>query len=260
MIDLRRTSAALVCAGVLAIAAPVFAQTSPSPTPTNTPNATPGGSLGVDSKQSGTSSPNSSPEFKNGNATPSPSASGSGSSMNGMSGMNGGKARFSGSSAYTGSPNLPLTLSMVVAGGGPGSFDTTKLLGVLAGAQTSAEVAKLTSQYGAANVTSFVNVFNFVIQDTVRLATAAGVTLPAGPNPSPADGKALASALYTAGITPDKQFNVEYMLDRLVSHPIHVQVMNDIDANTALGGSKADANYHIVLTTAMNDLKAAYKL
>ena len=47
------------------------------------------------------------------------------------------------------------------------------------------------------------------------------------------------------------------MLDNLVSHPIHVQIMNDIDAKF---GGTADGNYHAVLTQAMTDLKAAYKL
>jgi hypothetical protein len=47
------------------------------------------------------------------------------------------------------------------------------------------------------------------------------------------------------------------MLDRAVSHPIHVQVMKDIDAKYGLG---VDAQYHAILTTAMKDLAAAYQL
>ena len=47
------------------------------------------------------------------------------------------------------------------------------------------------------------------------------------------------------------------MLDRLVSHPIHLQVMKDIDAKYGLG---VDAQYHAILTTAMKDLAGAYKL
>jgi hypothetical protein len=53
------------------------------------------------------------------------------------------------------------------------------------------------------------------------------------------------------------RFDVEYMLDGLVSHDIHVKVMDDIDGKY---GSKADANYHAVLTQAMTDLKAVYGL
>ena len=40
------------------------------------------------------------------------------------------KARFSGASAYTGAPNLALTLAMIEAGGGAAAFDSKKLLGV----------------------------------------------------------------------------------------------------------------------------------
>ena len=46
------------------------------------------------------------------------------------------------------------------------------------------------------------------------------------------------------------------MLDRAVSHPIHVQVMNDIDAKYGLA---ADADYHAVLAQAMTDLASVYR-
>jgi hypothetical protein len=42
-----------------------------------------------------------------------------------------------------------------------------------------------------------------------------------------------------------------------VTHGFHVQIMDDIDKKFS---RKADANYHVVLTTAMGDLKDAYKL
>jgi hypothetical protein len=167
------------------------------------------------------------------------------------------KARFSNVTSYTGAPDLPLTLSMVIAGGGPADFDSAKLVGVLAGAQTKAEVAKLQKQFGAENVKSFLEVFNFVVTDSLAIVKTKGIKLPSAPSPSPTDGKALATALYKAGVTADGNYNVEVMLDQLVSHPIHVQVMDDIDAKY---GSKADGNYHAVLTQAMLDLKAAYGL
>lgn len=176
-----------------------------------------------------------------------------------MNGMTMGHARYSPAPVYTGAPNLPLTLSVVVAGGGPAGFDSTKLVGVLAGSLTDAEVKKLSAQFGADNVGSFLTTFNFVIGDALALAKKNNVALPAAPMPVPTDGKALAAALYTAGVTPDGRFDVEYMLDHLVSHPLHVQIMDDIDANPSLGG-RADGNYHAVLTQAVLDLKAAYKL
>lgn len=166
------------------------------------------------------------------------------------------KARFSDAGVYAGAPDLPLTLSTIVAGGGPAHFKSTTLVGVLAGAQTKAEVAKLTKQFGEKKLTSFLTVFDFVVADSLKIVTEKKIPLPKQPQPDPKDGKALAAALYTAGVA-DGRYNVEIMLDKLVSHPIHVQVMNDIDAKY---GRDADANYHIVLTQAMLDLKAAYGL
>lgn len=176
-----------------------------------------------------------------------------------MSGMTMDHARFSRAPVYTGAPNLPLTLSVVVAGGGPTAFDSAKLVGVLAGSLTSAEVKKLSDQFGSESVGSFLRTFDFVISDALALVKQNNIALPASPSPAPADGEALATALYTAGVTPAGNFDVEYMLDRLVSHPLHLQIMSDIDANPQLGG-KADGNYHAVLTQAVLDLKAAYKL
>lgn len=166
-------------------------------------------------------------------------------------------ARFGGS-VYTGQPNLPLTLSLIAAGGGPGNFKTTELVSVLAGDKTQAELASLTQKFGAANVNSFVDVFDFVIADALKIVTAAKVALPSAPSPAPSDGKALATALYNAGIDKSAgSFNVEYLLDGLVTHPVHVQVMKDIDAKF---GERADANYHVVLYQAMTDLKSIYGL
>ncbi len=167
-------------------------------------------------------------------------------------------ARFSASPVNTAAPALQTTVDMITAGSDKTGFQTTTLVGHLAGALTSAELASLTKQFGADNVTSFVKTFNFVINDSVAKVTAAKVSLPKASSPLP-DGKALSASLYTLGVTPDKSFDVEYMLDGLVTHGIHVAVMDDIDKDPAQG-PKADANYHAVLTEAMKDLKAAYKL
>jgi hypothetical protein len=165
--------------------------------------------------------------------------------------------RFSGSCCvYTGAPQLAVTLSMVEAGGGPANFNTVPLLKVLTGKLFDAEVAKLTKQYGQDNVATFLRTFNFVVADSLRIVTAKKVALPAQPEPDPTNGPALAGALWAAGQT-GQGYVVETMLDRLVSHPIHMQVMTDIDAKYGLA---ADAFYHAILTTAMKDLAAAYHL
>jgi hypothetical protein len=165
--------------------------------------------------------------------------------------------RFSGSCCvYTGAPALAVTLSMIEAGGGPSNFSTVTLLKRLTGASYAAEIAKLTQQYGAAQIGQFVKTFDFVVSDSLRIVAIKAVAMPSQPNPDPRNGKALAQALWAAGQTGNG-FNVEVMLDRAVSHPIHVQVMKDIDAKYGLA---ADAQYHSILTTAMNDLAAAYHL
>ncbi len=167
------------------------------------------------------------------------------------------QTRFSGSCCvYTGAPSLALTLSMVEAGGGPSNFSTATLLKVLTGSLFDAEVAKLTKQYGKEQVGQFLTTFDFVVNDSLKIVTAKKIALPSKPEPDPTNGPALAKALWNAGQSGEG-FNVEVMLDRLVSHPIHLQVMKDIDAKYGLG---VDAQYHAILTTAMKDLAGAYKL
>jgi hypothetical protein len=167
--------------------------------------------------------------------------------------------RFSGSCCvYTGAPALPVTLSMIVAGGGPSDFKTAALVGVLAGDKAGPEVAKLKKQFGDEQVASFLKTFDFVVADSLKIVKEKNVALPSTPMPDPKDGKALAAALWGAGQT-GKGFNVEVMLDRAVSHPIHTQVMLDIDKEPGLGLA-ADANYHAVLTQAMKDLASVYGL
>ena len=164
-------------------------------------------------------------------------------------------SRFSGPGVYTGQPALAVTLSMVIAGGGPSNFQTLTLVKALAGDKTDAEVASLKKKFGDQKVTNFVTIFPFVVSDSLKIAKAKGVALPDKPNPDPKDGEALAGALWAAGQT-GHGFNVEVMLDRAVSHPIHEQVMTDIDAKY---GIAADADYHAVLNQAMHDLAAVYR-
>ncbi len=163
-------------------------------------------------------------------------------------------SRFSGPGVYTGAPALPVTLSMIIAGGGPADFQTVTLVKALAGDKADAEVKSLTDKFGADKVTNFVTIFPFVVSDSLKIAKEKGVALPSTPNPNPKDGEALAGALWAAGQT-GQGFSVEVMLDRAVSHGIHEQVMTDIDAKY---GIAKDADYHAVLNQAMHDLAAVY--
>jgi hypothetical protein len=162
--------------------------------------------------------------------------------------------RFGGP-VYTGAPALGVTAALVMAGGGPAKFSTAAALTTMVGKSTvAAEVAKLSKQYGAAEVNQWLKTFDFAVNDSLKIATAAGVKLP------PADpkmtGKALATALVTAGKDADGVFQIEYLLDKAVSHKIHVQVMNDIDAASGLG-KKADLDYHTISNQAFYDVGEA---
>ena len=164
--------------------------------------------------------------------------------------------RFGGQN-YCAGPKLTNTLALIVAGGGPAHFSTATAFGGLADGKAEAEQAKLIKQYGKPAFLQYLKTFDFVISDSLAIVTKDKVALPATPEPDPKDGKALAAALYTDGMAPDGAFSVEYMLDHLVTHPIHVQVMKDIDAKY---GPSADAAYHVVTLQIFQDLKAVYGL
>jgi len=163
-------------------------------------------------------------------------------------------SRFSGPGVYTGQPALPVTLSMIVAGGGPSNFQTLTLVKTLAGDKTDAEVKSLTDKFGAEKVGNFVKVFDFVVSDSLYIVSDDKIALPKTPSPDPKDGRALAEALWNAGQTGNG-FSVEVMLDRAVSHKIHDSVMDAIDKKY---GVAADADYHAVLNQAMHDLASVY--
>jgi hypothetical protein len=162
--------------------------------------------------------------------------------------------RFGGP-VYTGAPALNVTAALVAAGGGPVKFSTATALTAMVGAATvKAEVAKLTKQYGAAKVASWLKTFDFAVADSLKVATAAGVKLPAA-DPK-MTGKLLATTLVTAGTAKDGTFQIELLLDKAVSHKIHVQVMNDIDKAPGLG-KKADLDYHTISNQAFYDVAQA---
>lgn len=151
---------------------------------------------------------------------------------------------------YKGAPDLQAAISLVTAGGQPGHFSLVKALTAIAGAKTAnAEVAKLTKQYGAAKVQSFVAVQNFAVDDAVAIATKAGVKFPA----PKLHGKELAVRVVTLGLVNGTYYEGT-QLDHLVTNKIHEAVMDDIDQKF---GAAADANYHRIADQAHYDLAKA---
>jgi len=163
------------------------------------------------------------------------------------------KGRYGGP-VYNGAPALPVTVALVMAGGGPGKFSTATALTSMVGSDlVNAEVGKLTKQYGKDRVTLWLKTFDFAVNDAVKVATDAGVKLPAPANLS---GKKLAVTLVQAGTYTDGTFYIEYLLDKAVSHKIHSQVMDNIDKQPGLG-PKADLDYHRISNQAFYDLAQA---
>jgi hypothetical protein len=118
----------------------------------------------------------------------------------------------------------------------------------------NAEVAKLTKQYGHESVTNFINGMTFAVNDGLKRATEAGVTLPAAP--ADLKGAKLAGTLVSAGTAADGSWWSGLLFDKALSHDIHVKVMQDIDAKYGHG---ADENTHKILNQAMYDVAQALK-
>jgi hypothetical protein len=153
---------------------------------------------------------------------------------------------------FTGKPDLAATISLVKIGGGPTNFSIAKALTALVGPElTTAEVNKLTKQYGKSAVTNFITVQNFAVQNAAATAMADGVKFPN----SSMTGKPLAARLVGLGVPGNKgAFYTGTMLDHLVTHPIHEATMAAIDAKY---GKALDANYHKISNQAFYDLAQA---
>ncbi|MGB9429319.1 MAG: hypothetical protein WCC11_05495 [Gammaproteobacteria bacterium] len=172
-----------------------------------------------------------------------------GQSMNNDMGM---QVNRYGGPVYDGAPALPVTVALVVAGGGPGHFSlVTALNHMLGEATVNAEVAKLTSQYGKQRVGDWVSGIDFAVNDTLRIAQEKHIQLPA---PAQLSGVELAKTLVSAGTASDNTFWAGYLFDHALSHGIHMQVMNDTDAKH---GAAFDANYHAVTNQAFYDVAQA---
>jgi len=164
------------------------------------------------------------------------------------------QGRFGGP-VYTGAPALSVTASLVKAGGGAAHFSTATALVSMVGKDTvNAEVGKLQKQYGKDAVTQWLAVFDYAVTDSLKHAAAAGVMLPAPDKML--TGKDLATMLVKAGTSSDGTFQIEFLLDKAVSHSIHNAVMDDIDKDPSLG-KHADLMYHTISNQAFYDLAQA---
>ncbi len=159
--------------------------------------------------------------------------------------------------SYRGKPDLGLVVALVDAGGGPHHFDSKKLLTVLASGNPKPETARLEKQYGKERIGSFMNTFTFAMPDLLKLFKYNHITLPSQPSVSPKDGRAMALAVYHDGIMPTGKYDCGYMMEHLMTHPIHVVLMHDIN-NVHGFGPKRNAGFHTILTRVVVDLKNQY--
>jgi hypothetical protein len=162
-------------------------------------------------------------------------------------------ARYGGP-AYMGKPALNVTASLLAAGGGATHFSTAKALTSMVGEKTvTAEVAKLTKQYGKARVGKWLQVFDFAVADAVKIATAAKVKFPK----ADLKGTALAATMVKAAMDKDGTIYTELLLDKALTHGIHNKVMDNIDAKF---GADVDLDFHRITNQALYDLAVAFKV
>ncbi len=160
--------------------------------------------------------------------------------------------------SYRGKPDLGLTLAMVQAGGGAAHFDSGRLFRAIAGRHAQKESVKLQRLYGKAKMAAFMQTFTFAVHDLVSIFSINHIALPKQPSISPRDGARLAGAIYHSGIMPTGKYDCGYMMEHLMTHSVHIVLMHDI--NVARGhGPAHNANFHIILTRMIVDLRNAYR-
>lgn len=152
---------------------------------------------------------------------------------------------------YHGFPHLHLMVAVVAAGGGFKHFEARQLVTALAGSDADAENASLVKRFGTERVDSFYRVFTYAVNDATKKAHNMLIPIPKSGQPDPADGPAVAAALYGAGTPPGKRFDVGYMLEAIMSHQIHHNIMGDMDRTFT---PAANADFHVILTAVMHDL------
>jgi hypothetical protein len=150
--------------------------------------------------------------------------------------------------------NLALAVSMNIAGGGPDTFSTNKLMSALFGHDKTHELAMLRKKFGLKNMTTFFHVSDFAVPDAMNLVQKNNMTLPDDPVPPPEKTKALAAALYRASLDSNGKAHGDTLIINLVSRPVRDQLVGDIDKKFSSGDRQ---QYFAVLTQLANDLHFA---
>ena len=147
---------------------------------------------------------------------------------------------------YPGAPDLALTARLVAAGSPAGTFDSRALFTGAFATKWPGERARLSAKYGAQAVADCFKLLDFTVADALRIVKRDNVAVPA---PGEAT-QPLTELLWQAGRTPNGRYDVGYMLEKLVSHPYHHEIMHDLDAHF---GATTNGNFHKVLGQLIED-------
>ena len=142
--------------------------------------------------------------------------------------------------------NPALLSAVVTLGGGPDHFSAATFRRALS-APAATEEQSLRTAVGTAMVDRFDDVFTYVVLDGIGTMKRSGKALPA---PSTTDAKAVAAALYQAGLH-DGAFDVERLFDTLFSSAVHNHAM--VAVGRKYGGAGETA-YHVVFARLVQDL------
>ncbi len=155
------------------------------------------------------------------------------------------------------SPNVPLTVALIEAGGGAQHYDTVTLIHSLAGHLAGVELWHLRLVFGRQKVGSFLSVFNFAVKDIVTTFHDAHIDLNVSPSPDPHDGHALCAALIAQALQPDGNLDVDLLLDHMLSAGAHAHVRTDI---ARAYGAEGERNFRAVLLQSLRDMRRANHL
>ena len=149
---------------------------------------------------------------------------------------------------YNGAPDLKLTVDLVTAGSGPNGFDSHLLFKNMYGTSMPAEAANLTKRYGAAAVGDFFTLMDFSVADVLKMVKRDNVALPAADTPlSPVR---LDRSILLIGHSPNGRYDVGYMLERMISHDYHHELMMDLNSHFS---QQRVATFHSVLGSVIED-------
>jgi hypothetical protein len=160
---------------------------------------------------------------------------------------------------YLGEPDFALTSALIAAGGGPHAFHAERLSAMLAAQHRDAEISALEARFGRARTQRYFATFDAFVDDAIAFTQVHHVALPR-PDPALAhDPYELAASLRAAGVMPDGRFDIGYFIEHLLSRPLHKTLMDSANADPAIGPA-VNADFHVILTAEMDDLKTLYHL